>query len=248
MESVALVERDGNTRDPSGARLSWVFPSMGIDAEGGVSTLASRAQLMGQALKAPTFVFSRWQGKWWYSLARQRRAESDVVHASVSSFAIIIGSDVFDPERYGAMLAVLLRAFDTEGGSPMALLQRVLSIATKGSAGADGGADFVSARYSEAAARLACPFSAMLRQVGAGETVGCNLHSTPLDSPRLDATRLDLTSLDLIRLDLTPLRMTRLDSTRLDSTRLHSTRLDSTRLDSTRLDSSRLDSTRPDSA
>ena len=73
----------------------------------------------------------------------------------------------FHPERYHALLQVLLCAFETEGGSPLSLLQQILSVSTKGSAAAPGGGDYVASKYADAsAARLACPFGATLRRLG----------------------------------------------------------------------------------
>lgn len=158
-EVIALLEHD-----ISGVRPSWVFPQ--LERGRTIDILASRAQLLGSPLSKPTFVWSRWNSTWWYSLARERAEGADVVHSTVSRFAIVVGSPVFDPERYSAMLTVLMRAFDSEQGSPLALLQRVLSIATKGSAAAPGGADFVRSRFDNSMVRRSCPFSAMLRQVG----------------------------------------------------------------------------------
>jgi hypothetical protein len=158
---VALVEVD------AAPRISWCFPAWEIDATG-VNILASRVQLVGddEPSSSPSFVFSRWNGMWLYSLSRARKP-ADVVHENVSRFAIVLGSTTFDPERNHALLVVLLRAFEAEGGSPLALLQRVLSVSTKGSASAPGGADFVASRFDPLAACLACPFAATLRRIGA---------------------------------------------------------------------------------
>ena len=158
---VGLLELD------TAPRASWVFPALG---DQNVDVLAARAQLAeGVPIgSSPVFAFSRSNDMWFFTLARDRKppGEADVVHAAVSRFAIFLGSSVFDPERYEALLRVLLRAFEAEGGSPLALLQRVLSVHTKGSASAPGGSDFVASRFDAAAARVACPFTAVLRSVG----------------------------------------------------------------------------------
>ena len=158
---VGLLELD------TAPRASWVFPALG---DQNVDVLAARAQLAeGVPIgSSPVFAFSRSNDLWFFTLARDRKppGEADVVHAAVSRFAIFLGSSIFDPERYEALLRVLLRAFEAEGGSPLALLQRVLSVHTKGSASAPGGSDFVASRFDAAAARVACPFTAVLRSVG----------------------------------------------------------------------------------
>lgn len=161
--TVALVEHD-----PSGKRLSWVFPAQG-DMD--VAVIAARAQLSEDkplSEKVPTFAWSRWRSQWYYTLARERKPtdQPDVVHAAVSRFAIVLGSPLFDPERYHSLLQVLLRAFEGESGSPLALLQRVLSMSTKGSASAPLGPDFVASKFDAAAARLACPLGQTLRALG----------------------------------------------------------------------------------
>ena len=170
--------------DPAGPRLSWVFPSLFLPVEGSetdddqrkaaIAVLAMRAQLLREEGPPgePVFTFSRWRGRWWYSIARARRTggeSPDVVHPVVSGVAIILGSSIFDPERNHGLLTVLLRAFEAEGGSPPALLQRVLAVATKGVASAPGGPDFVSRSADPEAAKCgaATPFGALLRQVGA---------------------------------------------------------------------------------
>jgi hypothetical protein len=160
-------------QDPSGARLSWVFPAAG-ELEAGV--IAARAQLGAPLGATPTFVWTRWKGLWYYTLSRARKPaeEADVVHAAVTRFGICLGSHLFDPERHEALLRVLLRAFEAEGGSPLALLQRVLSVSISGTAEAppaNGGAGatvepFVAKRFDAAAARLACPLSATLQSLG----------------------------------------------------------------------------------
>lgn len=135
--------------DPSGPRVSWVFPSL-QGKEDMVRVLASRAQLLAPSPSSPpTFTFFRVGSTWYYSLARDRKAsnEEDVVHPVVSRFAVFLGAATFHPERYEALLHVLLRAFEAESGSPLALLQRVLSVSTKGIASAPGGADFVASKF-----------------------------------------------------------------------------------------------------
>ena len=115
-----------------------------------VRVLASRAQLLAPSPSSPpTFTFFRVGSTWYYSLARDRKAsnEEDVVHPVVSRFAVFLGAATFHPERYEALLHVLLRAFEAESGSPLALLQRVLSVSTKGIASAPGGADFVASKF-----------------------------------------------------------------------------------------------------
>ena len=140
--------------------MSWVFPSL-EETEGTVRILASRAQLPLRpetmppqnttclSRGGPQFTYCRWRGTWYYCLARARKPaeEPDVVHAAVSAFALVLGSAHFYPERFQAMLEVLLRGFEAEEGSPLALLQRVLSVATKGSATAPGGGKFVSSAF-----------------------------------------------------------------------------------------------------
>ena len=92
------------------------------------------------------------------------------MHAAVSRFAIWIASHTFDPERNHALLRLLLAAFEAgdsaEGGSPLSLLQHVLSVSTRGSA-TIGGASFVASKFDAAAARLACPLGATLAELGA---------------------------------------------------------------------------------
>ena len=162
-ETVLLIEAETN----GVPRMSWCFPSIG-DANIGV--LAARAQLTGgNLLSGPIFTWFRWKSTWYYALARDRRSEDDVVDISVPRFAVVIGSSLFDPERYCAMLEVMMRAFNEEG-SPIALLQRVLTIATKGSASAAGGPDFVCSKFHPDTAKLACAFSRMIKLLGAEGT------------------------------------------------------------------------------
>jgi len=163
-ESVALIEMEG-----AGPRLSWCFPSMG-DADGALSLLSRRAQLLAEPLTKPTFVWFVFRSRFFYSLARERREDDTAVHASVPRFAIIIASTIFDPERYGAMMPVLMRAYSAEG-SPIAILQRMLTIATKGNATAPGGGtDFHRSKFDPENAKLACPFGALIKRVGAEGT------------------------------------------------------------------------------
>ena len=163
---VGLLEVDG-----AGPRLSWVFPSLG-EAVDAVDVIASRAQLLEPEPITSSFSFSRYKSLWFYSLARDRKGggdatQHDVVHPAVSRFALFIGSGHFHPERYEAMLHVLMRGFE---GSPLSLLQRVLSVSTKGSASAPGGADFVASHFSAGLTEtaLASQLAATVRRVGLG--------------------------------------------------------------------------------
>ena len=112
------------------------------------------------------------KGSWYYTIARDRKDSEDVVHTAVPRFALLIGASHFHPERYTALLRVLLRAFDSEGGSPLALLQRVLSVSTKGSAEAPGGESFVASKFAAAWSdeALSSSLAATVKQVGAA---GC---------------------------------------------------------------------------
>ena len=159
-ECVALIEAES-----PGPRLSWCYPSIG-DAADAVSVLAARAQLLGGPLTKPTFVWFRWKSKFYYALAKERHKNDILLSDEVKRYAVLVGSPVFDPERYQAMLQVLMRAYCAEW-SPIALLQRVLTLATKGVASAPGGADFHRKSYSAETAKTACPLGAMIKRIGA---------------------------------------------------------------------------------
>ena len=159
-ECVVLIEAES-----PGPRLSWCFPSIG-DAADAVSVLAARAQLLGGPLTKPTFVWFRWKSKFYYALAKERHKNDLLLSDDVKRYAVLVGSPVFDPERYQAMLQVLMRAYCAEW-SPIALLQRVLTLATKGVASAPGGADFHRKSYSAETAKTACPLGAMIKRIGA---------------------------------------------------------------------------------
>ena len=152
-DAVGLLERE-----ISGPRLSWVFPTFG-DANDQIESLAKSAGLGDDPIVGNQFVVQRRKGMWYYSLARDRHEGSDAVHSTVSRFAVLIQSHSFDPVRYEALLIVMLRGFNAEEGSPLALLQRLLSVATKGSASAPGGANFMAATYATPKYELAEPDS-----------------------------------------------------------------------------------------
>ena len=168
--TIALLEHE---RASPNIRLSWAFPAPG---ELNANVLGARAQLTADVplpSSQPTFAWSRWRGLWWYTFSRGRKpsGEPDCVHAVVDAFAVAIGSPLFDPERHHALLKVLLKAFEAEGGSPLALLQRVLSVSTKGTASA--GADvpsFAASNFDAAAAKLACPLGSTIAKLGAEHT------------------------------------------------------------------------------
>ena len=150
--------------DTRGNRLSWCFPS--LDAP--IDELAARAGL-GDRLLEPTFSWACIGGRWHYFLARER-ATPDVVHATVTRFAIVTVSTIFNPEAQRALLLLMLRAFEAEQGSPLALLQRFLSTTTKGSAQLEGVPDFVARKYDAAAAAFQVPSGAALHELGPDET------------------------------------------------------------------------------
>lgn len=140
LAGVCVVEKDTN----GDVLVAWSFPRVG-DAEravalsrcglvvdqkqdGGGGGAAGAAGEAGSAVASAPYVFTRFGGKWMYLLTFPCKLGDA---SKVTAASVVVWSRVYNPAKYKALLAVLVRAY-ASAGSPLPLLKAYLSAVTSG--------------------------------------------------------------------------------------------------------------------
>ncbi|XP_068111598.1 DENN domain-containing protein 10 [Hyperolius riggenbachi] len=156
MLSAALIERDTN----GDTLWVWCYPSTTVELR---ELLLRKCRLQEEERPLYNFLYGQHKRVWFYIMPTQVEAGS--VLDKVTHFCVVLTAKDFNPEKYATFSRILSRIY-LKQGSPVPMMERYISVFTKGSCLSENNGTFQCRDYDQRKAFMSGSVKDVVLQFG----------------------------------------------------------------------------------